>query len=155
IDLGGDGYERALFAGSPTVSRGHLLAAVEAAHNDGPWVHADDYKRVNGVVRYSQGDAVNGWAITLMGYHGEWNSTDQIAARAIPEGLVSRFGSIDSTDGGHSYRYSGSVDWQHGTQTTLTKVTAFGIGYDLRLFSNFTYDLNDPIHGDQIEQADH
>jgi outer membrane receptor protein involved in Fe transport len=36
-----------------------------------------------------------------------------------------------------------------------TRVTAYGIGYDLALFSNFTYDLNDPLHGDQLEQADH
>jgi outer membrane receptor protein involved in Fe transport len=34
-------------------------------------------------------------------------------------------------------------------------VTAYGIGYGLNLFSDFTYYLNDPIHGDQMEQADH
>jgi hypothetical protein len=155
VDLGGEGYERAVFAGSPTISNGHLLAALDAAHNDGPWVHPDNYRRVNAVVRYSQGDAVNGWAVTAMGYRGQWDSTDQVAQRAIADGLIGPFGAIDPTDGGQSYRYSGSVDWQHGTQNTMTKVTAYGIGYDLHLFSNFTYYLNDPVHGDQIEQADH
>ena len=46
---------------------------------------------------------------------------------------------------------SGSVR----TATRRTKVVAYGIAYDLNLFSNFTYYLDDPVHGDQIEQADH
>lgn len=32
---------------------------------------------------------------------------------------------------------------------------AYGLGYDLNLFSNFTYFLDDPVHGDQFHQADH
>jgi hypothetical protein len=155
VDAGGEGYGRVVAAASPTVGSGHVLGAVELMHNDGPWVTADNYRQINGVVRYSRGDSINGFAITGMGYHGEWNSTDQVAQRAITEGLVSRFGAINPTDGGHSYRYSGSVDWQHGTTTTLTKVTGYAIGYDLHLFSDFTYYLDDPVHGDQFEQADH
>jgi outer membrane receptor protein involved in Fe transport len=34
-------------------------------------------------------------------------------------------------------------------------VTAYGIGYHLDVFSNFTYFLGDPVHGDQFHQADH
>jgi outer membrane receptor protein involved in Fe transport len=91
-----------------------------------------------------------------MGYHGEWNSTDQIAQRAVASGLVDRFGAIDSTDGGHTDRDSAALDWQHAAgSNALTKITAYGLRYDLHLFSNFTYDLDDPVHGDQIEQADH
>ena len=155
IDAGGEGYGRALLAASPAIGTGRLLVAGEVMHNDGPWVNADDYRKVNGVMRYSRGDALNGWALTGMGYHGSWNSSDQLALRAITSGLVSRFGAIDPTDGGHSYRYSGSFDWQRATTSTLTKATAYGIGYDLHLFSNFTYYLDDPVRGDQFEQADH
>ena len=156
VEGGGEGYGRALVAASPQAGPGRLLAALEVAHNDGPWVHPDDYQKVNGILRYSQGGAVNGWSITGMGYHGVWNATDQVAQRAVTSGLVDRFGALDPTDGGHTYRYSGTVDWQHAFgSNALTKITAYGLGYDLDLFSNFTYDLNDPVHGDQIEQADH
>jgi outer membrane receptor protein involved in Fe transport len=155
IEGGGEGYGRALFAASPKVGGGHLVAALEIAHNDGPWVNPDDYKKINGVLRFSRGDSVNGFSLTAMGYHGQWNSTDQVPDRAIASGLISRFGAVDPTDGGHTYRYSVSSDWQHGTSNRLTKITAYGIGYDLDLFSNFTYFLNDPVHGDQVEQADH
>jgi hypothetical protein len=90
-----------------------------------------------------------------MGYHGAWHSTDQIPQRALESGAVDRCGTIDPTDGGRTYRYSGSIDWQRGTPNAVIKVTGYGIGYDLDLFSNFTYYLDDPVHGDQIEQADH
>ncbi|HEX4347564.1 MAG TPA: TonB-dependent receptor [Vicinamibacterales bacterium] len=155
IEGGGEGYERGVAAISPKVGAGHLLAAVEADHNDGPWVHPDDFQKFNGVLRYSAGSAVNGFSATLMGYHGRWNSTDQVPDRAIDSGLIPRFGAIDPSDGGHSYRYSGSVEWQRGVPSHVLKVSAYGLLYDLDLFSNFTYDLNDPVHGDQVEQADH
>lgn len=100
------------------------------------------------------GDNLNGFSLTGMGYNAKWNATEATPQRAIAAGFP-RFGSIDPTDGGHSYRYSVSSDWQHAKGQTLTKVTAFGMGYDLDLISNFTFFLDDPIHGDQREQVDH
>jgi hypothetical protein len=157
VEAGGEGYARAVFAASPRVGSGHVVAAAEVAHNDGPWVHPDDYRKLNGLLRYSQGDSVNGFSLTALGYHGEWNSTDQVAQRAITSGVIDRFGALDPSDGGHTYRYGAIGDWQRGSNhgAASTRITAYGIGYDLDLFSNFTYDLHDPEHGDQVEQADH
>jgi len=152
---GGQGYARALAAASRPAGRGVVLGALEVMHNDGPWLRQDDFRKVNGVVRYSHGDALNGFAATAMGYRGTWNSTDQIPRRAVDDGSLDRFGTIDTSDGGDSYRYSGSVDWQRTRNNASTKVTAFGLGYDMNLFSNFTYFLDDPENGDQFHQADH
>ncbi len=58
---GGLGFGRALVAVSPRVRGAHLLGAVEVAHNDGPWTVPDNFRTVNGLVRYSRGDAVNGF----------------------------------------------------------------------------------------------
>ena len=152
---GDEGFGRVLVAASPAVGKGRLLAAFELQHNDGPWVHPDDYRNINGVIRYSQGDAVNGLSITGMAYQGKWHSTDQVPQRAIDERVIGRFGALDATDGGDSYRYSGTVEWQRTHGNASTKVTAYGIGYNLNLFSNFTLFLDDPEHGDQFQQADH
>ncbi|MBA2242846.1 MAG: TonB-dependent receptor, partial [Chthoniobacterales bacterium] len=35
-----------------------------------------------------------------------------------------------------------------------TRAQVYGIYYDLDLFSNFTYFLDDPVNGDQFNQAD-
>jgi hypothetical protein len=157
VRLGGgdEGFGRALVAVSPLVGRGHVLAAVEIEHNDGPWTVPDHYRKVNGLVRYSQGNALGGFVVTGMGYRGTWNSTDQVPLRAVGKGIIGRFGALDPTDGGDTYRYSGSLEWQRASRNATTKVTAYGIGYDLNLFSNFTYFLNDPERGDQFHQADH
>ena len=152
---GGQGFGRALAAASPSLGRGHLLAAVEVQGNDGPWERPDDFRKINSLVRYSRGDALNGSAFTFMGYDGKWNSTDQVPARAIDSGALDRFGTIDDTDGGNSYRYSGSFEWQRSRGNANTKVTAFGLAYDLDLYSNFTYFLDDPENGDQFRQSDH
>ena len=151
---GGQGFRRALAAASPRVGRGHLLAALDVEHNDGPWVHPDDFRKLNGVVRYSIGDGVNGFTATAMAYHARWNATDQIPTRAIASGTLDRFGAVDATDGGEAHRVSASVEWQRSSANATTKLVAFGIGSGLNLFSNFTYFLEDPIRGDQFEQED-
>jgi outer membrane receptor protein involved in Fe transport len=114
----------------------------------------DEYRKLNGVVRYTRGDAVNGLSLTAMGYHGTWNATEASPERAVESGLIPRFGSIDDTDGGTTDRYSLAADWQRGGASTVTKVSAYAMKYDLNLISNFTFYLDDPEHGDQQEQVD-
>jgi TonB dependent receptor-like, beta-barrel/Carboxypeptidase regulatory-like domain/TonB-dependent Receptor Plug Domain len=155
VERGTFGFGRAFGAASPKFGKGMLLAAFETSTNAGPWTVPDSYRKYNGVLRYSQGDNVNGLSLTFMAYHGEWNATEASPQRAIDSGLIDRFGSIDNTDGGHTYRYSLGGEWQHGTGSTLTKIQAYGLGYDLDLISNFTFYLDDPVHGDQREQLDH
>lgn len=155
VGSGNEGFSRALVAVSPKVNGGRLLAAVEVEHNDGPWSVADDYRKVNGLVRFSRGDAIDGFSITAMAYRAKWNATDQIPLRAVSDGRVGRFGTLNPTDGGDSYRYSGSFDWQGARANATTKLTAYGIAYDVNLFSDFTFFLDDPVHGDQFQQADH
>jgi outer membrane receptor protein involved in Fe transport len=151
---GGQGWGRALAAASRPVGAGVVLGALEVMHNDGPWAHPDDYRRLNGLARYSQGDTQNGFSVSGLAYRASWDSTDQVPLRAIDRGVISRFGSLDPTDGGDTYRYSGSIDWQRSRGNAATRLTAFGIGYNLNLFSNFTYFLDDPERGDQFHQAD-
>jgi outer membrane receptor protein involved in Fe transport len=148
-------FGRVLMAASPRLGKGNLLAAFETSTNSGPWSVPDSYRKYNGVLRYSQGDNVNGLSLTFMGYHGTWNATEASPQRAIDSGLIDRFGSVDPTDGGHTYRYSVGGEWQHGSGNTLSKIQAYGLGYDLGLISNFTFYLDDPVHGDQREQVDH
>jgi hypothetical protein len=143
-----------LGAASPRIGDAYLLAAVELNHNDGPWTLADDYRKVNGVVRYSKGNAASGFSVTGLLYHGEWNATDQVPQRAIDEGLISRFGHIDPTNGGETHRYILSSDAQWASGNTSTRANAYVVNYALNLFSNFTYFLDDPENGDQFEQED-
>lgn len=156
VDLTGGSflYGRALLAGSPEVSGGTLLYGLEAFHHDGPWDHPDDYRRLNGVLRYSRKGDESRWGVTAMGYYGIWNATDQIPARAVDSGALDRFGAVDPTTGGKTYRFSLSGDYQHDVGGGVFQASAYAVRYKLNLFSNFTYFLDDPVNGDQFEQAD-
>jgi hypothetical protein len=145
-------YYRVLGATSPRLGPGNLLAAMEYSYSNGPWVVKDVFRKYNGVIRYSQGDAQNGFSITGMAYSVRWNATEQTAKRAIDSGLISRFGSLDPTNTGDSFRYSIVGDWQRSRGNGSTRVTVYGQRYGVDLFHNFTYFLNDPIQGDQFEQ---
>jgi hypothetical protein len=154
LGVGGDGWGRLLGAASPRVGSGYLLGAIEANRNDGPWIRPDDYRKLNGVLRYSQGDNRNGFSITGTGYWADWDSTDQVAERAITGGRISRFGSLDPSDGGKADRQSIALELQRSSGPSSVRATSFVLHNSLNLFSNFTYFLDDPEHGDQFEQAE-
>lgn len=154
LSAGNDGWGRLFAAASPRVGTGYLLGAIEVNQNDGPWVRPDAYRKVNGVLRYSRGDNRNGFSLTGMGYWADWDSTDQVAERAIASGLISRFGFVDATDGGTTSRQSVAAEFQRSIGPASIRANGFLLHNSLNLFSNFTYFLNDAENGDQFEQAE-
>ncbi|KXS35000.1 MAG: hypothetical protein AWU56_1415 [Idiomarina sp. T82-3] len=152
VTLGEDNYRRALVADSVNSgSRNATLYALEYQTYDGPWSDIDeDVDKLNGVLRHSI--RLDDGVLTLgaMGYHNEWNSADQIPARAVESGLIDELGSIDPTLGGKTHRYSLNAIYT----TADYALSAYAIDYGLSLFSNFTYYLDDPVNGDQFEQVD-
>lgn len=154
VSGGQDGWARVFAAVSPHVGVGNLLAALELNHNDGPWTLPDDFRKVNGVLRYSRGTTQNAFSVTALSYSARWNSTDQVPERAVTDGQIPRFGNVDPSDGGSTARHSLVADFQHTSDAAITRATAFVSRYQLNLFSNFTYALDDPARGDQFEQAD-
>lgn len=153
FELGEHNYRRGLLANSTTVGPGTLLYGFEWLGENGPWTVPEGVHKLNGVLRYTVplggGERVS---ITGMAYKNAWQSTDQVPLRAVNEGLISRFGAIDPTDGGAASRYSLSVDWLRPLADGQFKANAYVIKSRLQLFSNFTYALNNPEQGDQFEQ---
>ena len=154
VGAGGYGYRRLLLADSPRVGNGNLLYALEAFHNDGPWTKPDDYRKFNGMLRYGEGTAQNGFNLTAMAYQGTWNATNQIPKRAVDAGLIGRFDTLDPSDGGESSRYSVSGAWNKTGRNTATTANAYVIRSKLNLWNNFTFFQDDPVNGDQFEQTD-
>ena len=152
--FGEDRYRRELLLGSTGFVGGTLMAAGEIYHNDGPFDVPDDYNRLNGAVRYFRGDSLDYFTLTALAYSGHWNSTDQVPLRAIDEGSIDRFGTLNPTDGGVSTRSSLSFSRVKRADESEVQVSAYVIRYKLDLWSTFTYYLHDPIDGDQILQHD-
>jgi outer membrane receptor protein involved in Fe transport len=158
--VGQDNYLRTMLAASPEVAGGPLLMAFDYSTNDGPWQLPEDFRKLSGLVKYSQGDADGGYAVTGMAYDGEWDSTDQIPRRATRSSCdaipfcIDRFGYVDPTSGGNTHRYSLSLDgWSRSESGREWRANAYVLDYHLDLFSNFTYAI-DQERGDQFNQYD-
>jgi hypothetical protein len=154
LSAGHDKWGRVLAAASPSVAGGSLLAALELNHSDGPWERPDDYQKTNAILRFSRGDARNGFSVTGTGYWADWDSTDQVPARAIADGRITRFGLVDPSDRGYSSRATLVTEVQRSFAASSLRGSAYVMRNSLNLFSNFTYFLDDPENGDQFEQAE-
>ncbi len=148
--LGEYGFYRALGAASVDVGAGSATGAVDFTAYDGPWDLSEDLEQFKlfGAYNGRVGDA--DFRLTLQSYDSEWTSTDQIAARAVDSGLISRLGNLDDDLGGETSRHAltGSLDFGG------VSVSAYAVDYGFALFSNFTYFLDDPDAGDEFEQRD-
>jgi outer membrane receptor protein involved in Fe transport len=146
------GFERIFSAGSTPLGAGTLLGAVELQHYDGPWVHPDDQRKVNAVLRYSQGNETDGYTLTGMFYNGLWNSTTDQPERAIEEGPITRLGSLDPSDGGQAQRVNLSGQYFASAGGGQITANAYAFGNHLTLWNDFTHYLVDPVNGDQEAQ---
>ena len=151
VNLGQDGYYRLLFMDSYQNSQGDTLVALEANQYDGPWTNIDEnLDKKNLLLKHTKPLEAGFISVSFMGYENQWNSADQIPARAVSQGIIDELGSLDTTVGGESSRYSLNTAWQNGPW----QGEAYVMQYDLALWSNFTYFLDDPVNGDQFEQVD-
>ncbi len=154
-DGGTDAYGRVLLATSVRVGRADALGAINAQYANGPWDSPENSLLLSGVGKVSTGTDRAGASVTAMGYLNRWNATDQVAQRAVDGGLITRLGNIDDSVGGRTSRVT--LAGQVARETpgrSQTRASAYAAYYDLNLFSNFTYFLDDPVRGDQFEQAD-
>ena len=152
------GFGRALFAASPKV--GQRAPARRRSRRRPTTVRGPcptTYQKFNGVLRYTQGDSVNGFSLTGDGLSRQVER-DRGVAGARGRRRADRSLRVDRPDRRRRHvplqrrSPSGSTaarrDADQGHRATASS-------YDLDLISNFTFFLDDPVHGDQIEQVDH
>lgn len=152
--IGENDYRRFAMGGSLRHGVTATTAAFEYTHDDGPWTLRERSDRYNALLRHGWKAGENRYRLTLLGYRGTWRSTDQIPERAIADGTLGRFDAVDPTDGGSSERASLSFDGTLPGSSGTTTLNAYALLYRLTLFSNFSYFLDDPVHGDQFNQID-
>lgn len=151
VTLGQDNYRRLLLLNDADIAGGKTVYAIANTAYDGPWTDiSEDLDKTNALIKHTHLLEDGYISATLMAYDNTWNSADQIPSRAVTEGRIDEFGSIDTTVGGESSRYSFSIDAQSGQWNA----NAYIMSYDMNLWSNFTYLLDDTDNGDQFEQVD-
>ncbi len=92
---------------------------------------------------------------SLSGFKSKWDASGQIPTRAVEEGLIDRFGSLDPFEGGHTQRYNANIILAHTFMNGTTwENQAYYTKNIFSLYSDFTFFLIDSVHGDEINQAE-
>jgi hypothetical protein len=147
---------RGFLAYSPTVQNADAYLAYEGSYTDGPFISPGRYRRDNVNANYTKSlDASQKLGFRFLFGRNDFYSSGQIPLDLVDAGLLDRFGYIDPTDGGRAKLGTISTYYSKSFADGDTlKVDGF-IGRSLfDLFSNFTFFLNDPVHGDAIQQHD-
>lgn len=130
--------------------------AGQYGYTNGPLEEPQGFNRMNLFGKFHTHISENSeLGIAVGAFSSAWNASGQIPVRAVESGQITRWGAIDDMEGGITSRYNASVDYDfklgydHNFQ-----IQAFMSKYDFKLYSNFTFFLDDPVNGDMIEQGD-
>lgn len=134
----------------------NAFIASEFLMTDGAFESPQNFNRLNLMGKYSI-ELENGdrFSSLISRFQSEWDASGQIPQRLVDDGSISRFGSVDDTEGGNTSRTNFAVNYTKIlTKNSFIKSSAFFSHYDFELYSNFTFFLEDPINGDQIRQKE-
>ncbi len=138
--------------GKGSIRQNGILAA-QYYTTDGPFENPQDLKRLNVFGKYFinitpqsrltfQADAFN----------SAWNASGQVPDRVVKAGIIGRFGALDPMEGGSTSREDFSLSFKQIQGNHTYRIQAYLTHYSFKLFSDFTYYLEDPVNGDMIEQ---
>lgn len=157
LSAGQYGILRGVGAVSRTVGDDwRFTVAGEVAAQNGPFSNPERYQRINAYLRATHDiSPSSSVTMTWMSHTGRWNANGQIPERAVEQGLIDRFGTLDPTEGGTTQRHIAAIRYETRiADDAALDVTAYAQRYNWRLYSNFTFFRDDPLHGDQLEQTD-
>ena len=134
----------------------NFYVASEFNYSDGPFTVKQNFNRINIFAKYSEWiDSKQYISILGSTFSSGWNASGQIPERAVTDGIIDRWGSIDPTEGGGTSRTNFAVNYRNLiSENEEFSSNLFYSKYKFNLFSNFTFFLKDPIYGDEIEQTD-
>ena len=136
--------------------RRNMYLAGEYGYTNGHFDINQNFNRLNLFLKYNEWlNDRSYFNIQASTFNSKWNASGQIPERAVSEGLISRWGSIDPTEGGNTGRTNVLINYKYLLSDSETwESMFFYTHYQFRLFSNFTFFLNDPVNGDEIEQKE-
>ena len=169
------GHERFVVVESPDFGdRWRMAVAVEGFHENGPFIHPEDFGRLNAYAKATRVlDDRSELSLMLMAYSGSWNMSGVLPARAVcGEGdgtatppqyagshCISRWDSLDPTQGGASQRLMASMQYRRRFDEHWDlAASVYTLHSSLALFPNDGIDAafqpDGTIYGSQIEQDD-
>ena len=169
------GHERLVVVESPNFGdKWRMAVAAEVFYDNGPFIHPEDYGRLNGYAKVTRVlDERSEISFMAMAYGGSWTMSGVLPARAVcGEGdgtprpaaywgtsCISRWDSVDPTQGGSSQRVMGWTEYRRQMDDHWDiKATLYTLHSNLALFPNdgiaAPFQPDGIQYGSQIEQDD-
>ncbi len=130
--------------------------AADFNYTDGATINKQNFNRFNVFGKYNLAVTnTTQFTASLSAFKSKWDASGQVPERAVADGSIDRFGSIDPSEGGNTERYNANIILAHTFKNGMVwENQAFYSRYIFNLFSNFTFYLSDPINGDEINQKE-
>jgi outer membrane receptor protein involved in Fe transport/(2Fe-2S) ferredoxin len=128
--------------------------ASEYNYTDGFFDSKLKFKRFNIFGKYNA-QLSDKTTATLSGsyFSSTWNASGQLPLRAIEDGSISRYGSIDDSEGGIASRLNANLVFETKiSEAASWRNQLYYSKNSFDLYSNFTFFMNDPVNGDEILQ---
>jgi TonB family protein len=141
---------------APQIGVLHPWFAVELYTTNGPFQNPEDQLRYNlqSKLTWEIGTHTKA-SLFFTAYGSGWSASGLIPTYLVDEGKLSPWGSLDPTEGGQTQRQQVILSLSSRPDPeTRFKVSLSVEHYALAIFNNFTFDLRDPLNGDEIEQDD-
>jgi outer membrane receptor protein involved in Fe transport len=128
--------------------------AGEYFYSNGFFQNPQDFSKVNLFGKYNaEINSSTNIAFTLSAFSSKWNASGEIPTRAVSSGLISKYGSIDPSEGGNTSRYIANLTLNKKLENgDKIQSNLYFINYNYNLYSNFTFFKVDTVNGDEINQ---
>lgn len=125
-------------------------------NTDGPVESEQDFQRLNLFGKFrTELNEKSHLSVSASSFSSAWDASGQIPQRAVDSGLISRFGTIDDLEGGQTGRQNLNLIYTAiGEDNSQFLFQPYFCRYNFKLFSNFTFFLEDSENSDMIEQTD-
>ena len=145
-----------LFNKETEKNRQQFYIASEYFKSDSYFDAPQDFHRFNLMAKYSAWlDNQSQLTVSASTFESKWDASGQVPDRAVRIGIIPRFGSIDNSEGGNTSRSNFNIrfakQWKNNWKTTDQ---LYYSRYHFNLYSNFTFFLDDPDNGDEIQQKE-
>jgi len=137
VEAGSYGYRRIAAGGTvKNVAGGDLTAVGEYRVYDGPWQQPEHLRHYAGFLKYAKPLGSAALELTLHGYRGTWQPTEQIPERIIGSAVCAdRFCSPDPTATGETTRYIANAKLSGAGW----RVNGYAQYYNWNMYSNPEY----------------
>ncbi len=174
VEVGQTGHLRAVVGESPNLGdKWRMLVGVDVNHDDGPFIQPDDFNRVSGYGKLTHVfDDHAELSAAVMAYGGAWNMSGVLPARAVcgeSDGnprpaqysgshCISRWDSIDPSQGGSMQRYSAMGSYRRPIEHGDLETELYVVHSSFQLFPNdgiaAPFQPAGIQYGSQVEQDD-